>query len=208
MVAGKNPPVRVTLFTRRDCRLCDKASATIARVSHSAGIPLELTEIDVDGDPGLVDRFGLDVPVVFIAERFAFRHQVDPEIFLELIRSARSQPPIRSELSKQNCEPCRGGMSTVDEQRASVLLGQIQPGWRIIDGHHLRKELTFPDFRSALAFVNEIGRVAEEEGHHPDLTLAYGRVAIETWTHAAGGLTENDFILAAKIDDLSPGLYT
>lgn len=72
----------------------------------------------------------------------------------------------------------------------------------MIDDHHLTKQFKFPDFRSALAFVNKVGEIAESEGHHPDITLGWGKVSIMLWTHAAGGLTENDFILAAKIDQL------
>ena len=78
---------------------------------------------------------------------------------------------------------------------------QIQ-GWEIVDGRHLRKRFKFPDFRAALAFVNRLGETAEAEGHHPDIGLGWGRVEVTLWTHAAGGLTENDFILAAKIDGL------
>ena len=74
--------------------------------------------------------------------------------------------------------------------------------WEIVDGHHLRKKFKFADFRSALGFVNQVGEIAEAEGHHPDIVLGWGRAEITLWTHAAGGLTENDFIVAAKIDRL------
>ncbi len=78
------------------------------------------------------------------------------------------------------------------------------PDWNVVEEHHLRKTFAFPDFRQALAFVNRIGEVAEEEGHHPDLTLVWGRVDVEIYTHKIQGLTPSDFILAAKID----GLYS
>ena len=74
--------------------------------------------------------------------------------------------------------------------------------WKVVDDHHLAKTYTFPDFKTALDFVNRIGAVAEEQGHHPDIHLGWGRVAVETWTHDAGGVTENDFTLAKKIDAL------
>lgn len=79
---------------------------------------------------------------------------------------------------------------------------ELGPGWRIIDGHHLEKELTFPDFASALAFVNQVGALAEEANHHPDLYLAWGKVRITLWTHTANGLTDKDFSLARRIDRL------
>ena len=72
-----------------------------------------------------------------------------------------------------------------------------------MDGHHLVRAFKFPDFKSALAFVDKVGVVAEQQGHHPDIFLAWGKVEITTWTHAVDGLTESDFILAAKIDQLS-----
>jgi 4a-hydroxytetrahydrobiopterin dehydratase len=75
------------------------------------------------------------------------------------------------------------------------------PDWRV-DGRELKREFRFPDFATALAFVNRVGEVAEREGHHPDIALGWGRVAISTYTHSIGGLSENDFILAAKIDAL------
>jgi len=76
-------------------------------------------------------------------------------------------------------------------------------GWQVVDQHHLDKAYTFPDFRTALAFVNQVGAIAEQEGHHPDLFLSWGKVGVKIWTHKIDGLTESDFILAAKIDKLS-----
>lgn len=92
-------------------------------------------------------------------------------------------------------------MQPLDARAIESLLAQVK-GWDVVDGHHLRKAWKFPDFRSALAFVNRVGEVAETEGHHPDIALGWGRVEITLSTHAARGLTENDFILAAKIDGL------
>jgi len=75
-------------------------------------------------------------------------------------------------------------------------------GWEVIDQHHLRKTLKFTDFREALEFVNRVGKLAEEQGHHPDICFGWGRAEITIWTHKIDGLTESDFILAAKIDQL------
>jgi 4a-hydroxytetrahydrobiopterin dehydratase len=75
-------------------------------------------------------------------------------------------------------------------------------GWNVIEEHHITKALKFPDFREALKFVTRVGELAEEQGHHPDIFLAWGKVEITTWTHKINGLTESDFILAAKIDQL------
>ena len=76
------------------------------------------------------------------------------------------------------------------------------PGWKVVNDHHLFRSFSFPDFKTALDFVNRAGAVAEEEGHHPDLLLAWGRVDVTTYTHKIDGLTESDFVLAAKIDRL------
>lgn len=76
------------------------------------------------------------------------------------------------------------------------------PDWEIVEEHHLRREFRFGDFREALGFVNRVGEVAEEQGHHPDISFGWGRTEIKLLTHSVGGLTENDFILAAKVDRL------
>ena len=76
------------------------------------------------------------------------------------------------------------------------------PAWEVVREHHLRRDFTFPNFRSALTFVVRVGELAEEQGHHPDIHLAWGKVGIEIWTHKINGLTESDFILAAKIDQV------
>lgn len=105
------------------------------------------------------------------------------------------------ELARKKCTPCRGGVPPLSGD-ALVKLQERLPFWKVVDGHHLAKSFLFPDFKAALAFVNRAGAVAEEEGHHPDLRLSWGKVDVQIYTHKAGGLTENDFILAAKIDDV------
>lgn len=107
-----------------------------------------------------------------------------------------------SSLSKEKCVPCRGGVPPLKGSDLRELADQLGPGWKVAGEHHLERELTFPDFASGLAFVNRVGALAEEEGHHPDLFLAWGRVGITIYTHKIDGLTRSDFILAAKIDRL------
>lgn len=103
-------------------------------------------------------------------------------------------------LSEKHCIPCRGGVAPLKGAALAPLLEQLQKGWQIIDEHHLEKEYSFNNFQDALAFTNFIGGIAEKEGHHPDLFLSYGKVKIQIWTHKIDGLTESDFILAAKCD--------
>ena len=111
-----------------------------------------------------------------------------------------------SKLAAGSCVPCRGGVPPLTATEVDSLLAELGPdGWRAVDGHHLEKEYTFDDFRTALAFVNRVGEIAEQEGHHPDLFLAWGRVRITIWTHKIDGLTESDFVLAAKCDEAVAG---
>lgn len=103
------------------------------------------------------------------------------------------------DLISKKCVACEGGVPPLTGAMLDPYLKEVK-GWDVIDGKKIRKEFTFPDFKTALAFVNKVGGIAESEGHHPEITLGWGRVAVELWTHAIGGLSENDFILAAKID--------
>jgi len=106
-----------------------------------------------------------------------------------------------SNLASKTCVPCRGGVPPLGADEIERLLAELGPnGWAAVDGHHLRKEYKLANFVEALAFVNRVGALAEEQGHHPDLELGWGRVAISIWTHKIDGLTESDFILAAKCD--------
>lgn len=108
------------------------------------------------------------------------------------------------DLASKSCVPCRGGVPPLAGAELDRLLGELGPnGWRVVGGHHLEKEFSFPDFVTALAFVNRVGALAEEQGHHPDLYLAWGKVRLTTWTHKIDGLTESDFVLAAKADRLA-----
>jgi 4a-hydroxytetrahydrobiopterin dehydratase len=105
-------------------------------------------------------------------------------------------------LAGKHCVPCTGGVPALEGEELRRLGGELGGGWQVVEGHHLRKRFEFPDFVEALAFVNRIGELAEEEGHHPDLRLSWGRVDVEIWTHKIDGLTESDFVLAARIDRL------
>ena len=104
-------------------------------------------------------------------------------------------------LVEKHCVPCRGGVPALKGEELEKLKAQVS-GWQVIKEHHLAKSYRFPDFQKALDFVNRVGSLAEAEGHHPDLYLSWGKVDIQIWTHKIDGLTESDFILAAKIDGL------
>jgi len=106
-----------------------------------------------------------------------------------------------SSLAEKTCVPCRGGVPPLRGEALQALIQQVE-GWTVLDEHHLAKNFKFPDFLGALAFVNKVGALAEEQGHHPDIFLAWGKVDVTIWTHKINGLTESDFILAAKIDKL------
>lgn len=104
------------------------------------------------------------------------------------------------ELTRKECIPCQGGVPPLKGSGLKELHQQLNGGWEVINEHHLNKNFTFNDFAEALAFTNRVGALAEKEGHHPDIQLSWGRVGIEIFTHKIDGLTESDFILAAKID--------
>jgi len=106
-----------------------------------------------------------------------------------------------SDLASKTCVPCRGGVPPMKGAELEKYLKQVS-GWKAISEHHLTRAFTFPDFRQALAFVNKVGAIAEEQGHHPDISLSWGKAEVTTWTHKIDGLTESDFILAAKINQL------
>ncbi len=104
-------------------------------------------------------------------------------------------------LASKTCVPCRGGVPPLKGQELESYRKQVS-AWDVVDEHHITKAFKFPDFRKALEFVNRVGALAEEQGHHPDIFLTWGKVTITLWTHKINGLTESDFIMAAKIDRL------
>ena len=105
-----------------------------------------------------------------------------------------------SELAEGTCLPCRGGVPPLKGEELDALQEKLGNGWQIINEHHLEKEYIFADFRQALDFTVKVGEVAEIQGHHPDIYLAWGKVKLTIWTHKIDGLTKSDFIFAAKAD--------
>ncbi len=105
-------------------------------------------------------------------------------------------------LADKTCVPCRGGVPPLTPEEIAPLSTELR-AWEVADHHHLQRTFTFANFREALDFTTAVGELAEQQGHHPDIHLAWGRVKIEIWTHKIDGLTESDFVLAAKIDRLA-----
>jgi len=110
---------------------------------------------------------------------------------------------MSSELAAKSCVPCRGGVPPLKGAQLQALAKQLGGGWRVVNEHHLEKDYAFKNFKEALAFTNAVGEIAEREGHHPDIHLAWGKVGLTIWTHKIDGLTESDFVLAAKADEAS-----
>jgi len=106
------------------------------------------------------------------------------------------------ELAAKTCVPCRGGVPPLAGKELEDLSAQLGNDWRVIKEHHLEKVYSFEDFRGALEFVGRVGEMCEEQGHHGDIHLSWGKVRLEIWTHKIDGLTESDFVWAAKADRL------
>ncbi len=106
-------------------------------------------------------------------------------------------------LSEKECIPCKGGIPPLKGNELATLAEELNGGWQVMNEHHLEKEYKFKDFRDALAFVNKVGELAEAQGHHPDIYLAWGKARLTIWTHKIDGLTESDFVFAAKADRLA-----
>jgi 4a-hydroxytetrahydrobiopterin dehydratase len=114
---------------------------------------------------------------------------------------ADGELPMPQQLADKQCVPCRGGVPPLKGDELQQMLKNV-PQWSVVNEHHLTRAYKFPDFKQALDFVNKVGALAEEQGHHPDILLAWGKAEITLWTHKIDGLTESDFIMAAKIDRL------
>ncbi|MBI2637700.1 MAG: 4a-hydroxytetrahydrobiopterin dehydratase [Candidatus Sungbacteria bacterium] len=106
-------------------------------------------------------------------------------------------------LAEKKCVPCEIGTPPFSAEKVAEYSQSLKTAWEVRDNKKLHREFVFKDFKEAMAFVNAVAVLAESEGHHPDILIFYNKVAIELWTHASGGLTENDFILAAKIELLN-----
>jgi len=108
---------------------------------------------------------------------------------------------MTKQLADKKCIPCTGGVPALKGKELTALHKQV-PEWSVVKQHHITRAFTFPDFKQALKFVNRVGALAEKQGHHPDILLAWGKAEVTMWTHKIDGLTESDFIMAAKIDRL------
>lgn len=107
-----------------------------------------------------------------------------------------------SGLADRKCVPCRGGVPPLKGEALATVAAELGGEWRVVDEHHLERQYKFRNFREALDFTVKVGELAEREGHHPDIVLGWGKVKLQVWTHKIDGLTESDFILAAKADRL------
>jgi len=108
---------------------------------------------------------------------------------------------MNAELAKKKCRPCNESQAPLKGDAIKKLQHDLDDNWKVIGEHHLEKEYAFKNFKEALNFTNRVGAIAEHEGHHPDIFLGWGKVKLDLWTHNIGGLSENDFILAAKADE-------
>ncbi len=109
---------------------------------------------------------------------------------------------MTNELLNKKCKPCQGGIPPLTREEFAPMLKEIHSSWEVIDNKKLRRTFDFPTFMGSIGFVNKVAAIAEEEGHHPDIQIHYKQVVIELWTFKIDGLFDNDFILAAKIDQL------
>lgn len=106
------------------------------------------------------------------------------------------------DLSKKKCIPCEGGIAPLDSKEVAEYRKQIQADWKITENKKISREYSFVNYKHTMDFVNKVANLAEKEGHHPVMHVHYGKVFIELWTHSIDGLSENDFIMASKIEKL------
>lgn len=109
---------------------------------------------------------------------------------------------LKIDLSERKCKPCSGEEDPLKKEEIDALLSQVKNGWTVIDNKKIKNTYPFENFKRGMVFVQDVAYLAEQEQHHPDICISYKQVVIELTTHAIGGLSENDFILAAKIDNL------
>lgn len=108
-----------------------------------------------------------------------------------------------TDLIQKKCVPCEGGVPTLTEEEINKYMAELKDGWEVLEGKKIYKIFKFKDFKETMVFVNKVADLAENENHHPDIAIHYNKVDIILWTHKIGGLSENDFILAAKIDNIT-----
>ena len=108
---------------------------------------------------------------------------------------------MTSDLASKECVPCKGGVPPLGSEAIQELLAQLGNDWQAVDDHHLHKDHKLKNFAEALAFTNRVGAIAEEQNHHPDIVLSWGKVRVTIWTHKIDGLTESDFFFAAKVEE-------
>ena len=109
---------------------------------------------------------------------------------------------MENDLSKKKCVPCEGGTPPLTKEEIGQFQNKINNSWELIEGDKIEREWKFEDFKETIEFVNKVADISEEEGHHPDISVHYNKVKLTLWTHAIGGLHENDFILASKINNI------
>jgi 4a-hydroxytetrahydrobiopterin dehydratase len=109
-----------------------------------------------------------------------------------------------NQLSAKDCIPCRGGTPALKGEALVTLHRDLGHDWALIDDHHLEKSFQFADFKNALAFTNTVGNIAEAQNHHPEIAMGWGHVKVTIWSHKIDGLTESDFVLAAKVEKAAP----
>ena|SRR3989338_3673970 len=110
---------------------------------------------------------------------------------------------MTTELINRSCIPCNGGIPPLTKKEFAPMLSEINSAWQVVDDKKLQREFEFLTFMDAIVFVNKVAKAAESEEHHPDIQIHYKKVVLELWTFAIGGLFDNDFILAAKIDQIA-----
>jgi 4a-hydroxytetrahydrobiopterin dehydratase len=106
-------------------------------------------------------------------------------------------------LANRECIPCKGGIPPLKGGELTSLSGHLHEDWKVVDEHHLIRTFKLKNFREALDFTNAVGEIAEEQNHHPEITLTWGKSTVKIWTHKIDGLTDSDFVLAARVDQLA-----
>jgi len=106
------------------------------------------------------------------------------------------------DLTQKKCIPCEAGTPPLKKDEVEKYLSQLKTSWEVLENTKIKKKFIFKDFKKAMEFVNKVAEIAETESHHPDIYIFYSKVEIELWTHAIGGLSENDFIMASKIEEI------